>query len=109
MSTMQPFDTPTLERLAQLCKEHAVAELYLVGSAATGQFDPATSDYDFLVRFRPGGKADARGFDDVYFRLLRDLRDLLGRRVDLIEVGSVTNTFVRRELERTKVPLYAAA
>ena len=77
-----------------------------MGSAAAGEFDPARSDYDFLVEFQPHQR---QGFDDVYFLLQADLERLLGRKVDLIERGCVRNPYVRASLERTKVPLYAAA
>ena len=103
---MNPFDAPTLDRIRALCRQHRVRFLYLVGSAATGEFVPSRSDYDFLVEFAPHQR---RGFKDVYFLLLHDLEDLLGRRVDLIENGCVSNIFVLRSLEKTKVPLYAAA
>lgn len=103
---MIPFDAKTLESIRALCRENRVATMYLIGSAATGEFDPARSDYDFLVEFEP---REREGFTDVYFKLLEALEELLGRHVDLIEHHCVRNPVVRSSIERTKVPLYAAA
>lgn len=103
---MVPFDPSTADQIRALCRRHRVVALYLVGSAATGEFDPSRSDYDFLVEFEPH---ERKGSGDVYFGLLHDLELLLGRHVDLIERGCVSNSVVRKSLESTKVPLYAAA
>ena len=44
------------EELAELCRRHGVARLEVFGSAVRGMdFDPLTSDADFLVEFRPDG------------------------------------------------------
>jgi uncharacterized protein len=53
--------------IAELCRRFGVRRLDLFGSTATGRFDPARSDLDFLVEFEPdiGGKS--------YFRLLEEL------------------------------------
>jgi len=83
-----------------------VRSLHLVGSAASGGFDPSRSDLDFVVRFEPGPRA---GFADVYFALLSDLRTLFGRPVDLIEEGCIRNRTVASSIEAGKVCVYAAA
>ena len=42
------------EELAELCRQYDVARLEVFGSAARGtDFDPETSDADFLVEFDP--------------------------------------------------------
>lgn len=95
-----------IEAIRDLCLKHGVARLWLFGSAATGEFDPVKSDFDFLVEFGalpPGTRADA------YFGMLEDLRDLTKRSVDLVEIGAVRNRYVRASIESTRVPLYAAA
>lgn len=92
--------------LAEICRTHRVARLFLIGSAVDDTFDPTRSDLDFLVEFQP---QERKGFGDVYFLLLTDLENLFGRKVDLVERHSVENPVVRASMERTKVPLYAAA
>ncbi|MFM9958478.1 MAG: nucleotidyltransferase family protein [Phycisphaerales bacterium] len=95
-----------LDAIRALCLKHNVKALWLFGSAACGDFDPERSDFDFLVEYlplAPGSHADA------YFGLRFDLEDLLGRTVDLATVGAVRNPYVLASVERTRVPIYAAA
>lgn len=94
-----------LDAIQGLCRRHGVARLFLVGSAATGEFDPSRSDVDFVVVFEP---REPQGFDDVFFRLLADLETLLGRRVDLIEAHTLRNPYLIASINRTKRMLYAA-
>jgi predicted nucleotidyltransferase len=91
--------------IAALCRRFRVRRLEVFGSAATGAFDPARSDIDFLVEFedlRQGEWADA------YFGLLEGLAALFGRPVDLVTVGAVRNPYLLRSIEATRSPLYAA-
>lgn len=94
------------ERLADLCRRKRVRSLWLFGSAVTSDFDPASSDLDFLVEFQPLSPED---HSDAYFGLLDDLRMMFGLPVDLAEVGALRNPYFRAAVESSKVPLYAAA
>jgi predicted nucleotidyltransferase len=52
--------TAQLPHIAALCERHGVAHLELFGSAAGPQFNPETSDFDFLVELDthlPGSRA----------------------------------------------------
>ena len=77
----------------------------LVGSST--QPDPAVTpaDLDLLVRF-PQGLPD-RG--QCYLGLLRELGEITGLPVDLIEIDAVRNARLRREFERTQVVLLETA
>lgn len=94
-----------LAAITALCRKHGVARLYLIGSAARGDFDEARSDIDFLVEYTESARLDwCAGLE------LKDaLSVLLGREVDMIESRCVRNPVVRASMERTKVPLYDAA
>ncbi len=94
-----------LEKIAELCRRHGVKRLELFGSAARDDFDPARSDVDFVVEFF---LYERKGFDDVFFQLLHDLESMLGRPVDLIEIGTVRNPYMLASIRRTKRLLYAA-
>jgi len=94
------------DALTSLCRRFAVRRLDLFGSAATGSFDPQRSDLDFLVQFDP--PADGMNAFDQYFGLKEWLVALFGRRVDLVDATAMRNPFFVREVERTKVRLYAA-
>jgi len=93
------------EAIAALCERHAVARMYVFGSALRDDFRPGESDIDLLVEFaplEPYEKARA------YFGLLAELRELLGTNVDLVSAGAIKNRYIAREVDRTKQILYAA-
>ena len=48
---MIPLITQHSDDVAEICRRHHVKRLELFGSAATGDFNPDTSDIDFLVEF----------------------------------------------------------
>ena len=82
--------------IAALCRRYAVRRLAVFGSAARGtDFDPATSDADFLDDFdAPGEMSALRQF----FGLAEELEALLGRKVDLAERKAVEDSrnYIRR-------------
>lgn len=91
--------------ISALCRRFGVKRLELFGSAARGDFDPASSDYDFLVEFED---QDYRGSAARYFGLLHALEDLLGRPVDLVDAAAISNPYFRQVADRHKTVLYAA-
>jgi predicted nucleotidyltransferase len=103
MPTTQPFIEEKRAELERLCVQHHVLRLDLFGSAAQGDFDPNSSDLDFLVEFDdvpPGQRADR------YFQLRDDLQALFGRPVDLVVAKAVTNPYLRESIELSRIPLY---
>jgi predicted nucleotidyltransferase len=94
------------EDIARLCRAHHVIRLEVFGSAADGGFDPARSDIDFLVEFRPG--QDLGPWLKVYFDLKASLESLFGRGVDLVMIGALENPYFIREVNRTRQLIYAA-
>ena len=89
--------------LAEFCRKHGVARLMAFGSVLRDDFDPATSDVDLLVEFLPNVH---RGlFKLAQMRL--DLRELLGREVDLTTPGSLSKYFRQDVLDSAHV-IYAA-
>ena len=75
------------EELVELCRRYRVARLEVFGSAARAtDFDPQTSDADFLVEFElDNGRARLQ----QYLGFAEELRRTLGRPVDLVESGAV--------------------
>jgi uncharacterized protein len=92
------------DQIEVLCRKYNVVRLDVFGSAARGNFDPERSDFDFLVDF---GEIERKGFDDVYFKLLIDLEELLGRQVHLVEEHCQDDDFMKYA-SRSRQPLYAA-
>lgn len=101
---MIPLIADNLDAIAAICRTFRIQKLDLFGSAATGDFDPASSDIDFIV--------DLGGYDeDVierYFGLIWDLEALFGRRVEVITEAQITNPYFREAVEEQRTPVYEA-
>ena len=103
---MHPLIDQRRAEIAELCRRFAVRRLEVVGSAARAtDFDPATSDADFLVEFVPGS-----GLSPLvqFFDLAEELRTLLGRPVDLIEPGAIRNPFLLAGINEARETVYVA-
>lgn len=88
-----------------ICQRYHVSRLEVFGSAARAEdFDPASSDADFLVEFAPDAQPDLKSF----FGVKADLEQLLGRGVDLIEPGAVRKPYVLASINRHREAVYAA-
>ena len=87
------------DALARLCRQFRVERLELFGSAAKGNFQPDSSDVDFLVTF-----ADARPgtYADRYLGLLLALEQLFQREIDLVTERSIRNPYFRKAVEATR-------
>lgn len=94
------------EELQNLCRRFGVRRLDIFGSAAHGDFDPARSDFDFLVEF-DADAPDARSLKS-YFRFKESLEALFGRGVDLVEAGALRNPYVKASIERSRETVFAA-
>ena len=92
--------------LAEICERHGVLSLGLFGSAARGEDDPARSDLDLLVRFRPMPPA---AYADAYFGLKEALEAATGRPVDLVTESALENPHFRRQVEAEQRLLFAAS
>jgi predicted nucleotidyltransferase len=66
-----------------LVRQHRGISASIFGSVARGE-DTAASDIDFLIQFESGSSL----FD--LLQLENDLRNLLGRKVDVVSVGGLT-------------------
>lgn len=91
--------------VVDLCRRFGVRRLDVFGSAATGSFDPATSDVDLLVEIDP--PSGMTRFD-AYFGLKEALEHLLGTPVDLVDPASLQNPYFASSIEADRIELYAA-
>ena len=90
----------------RLCKRFGVRRLAAFGSILSEEFDPATSDVDFVVQFaRVRGLSPAR----QYFDFKSELERVLDRPVDLVELTAMPDSRLKRIIERTQVPVYGQA
>ena len=94
------------DELAELCRRYGVARLEVFGSAARGtDFDPQSSDADFLVEFRlDDGRVPLR----QYLDFAEALRHTLGLPVDLVESGAVRSPYLRAAIDRSRELVYAS-
>jgi predicted nucleotidyltransferase len=92
------------DEVAALCRRAGARRLDVFGSAARDDFDPATSDIDFLVEF---DELPPKAYADAYFALRESLENLFGRPIDLVTTGSVENPFFRERIEAERKPVYA--
>jgi predicted nucleotidyltransferase len=93
--------------IADLCRRFGVRKLELFGSAATGAFDPARSDLDFIVEFPP--EYDFGPWLSRLSQFQRSLAQLFGGHVDLIMPSALRNPWFRREADKARVILYHAS
>jgi len=78
--------------------------LDVFGSAARGEFDPGSSDLDFLVEL--DALPPAR-YASAYFALKEGLEKLFGRRVDLVTESGLGNPYFRQRVQAERRNLYA--
>lgn len=81
------------EALADFCRKWQVAELPLFGSVLRGDFRPE-SDVDVLVAYRDEARWDL--WDHMHAE--EELRELLGRDVDLVDRRALRNPFRRHQI-----------
>jgi len=93
------------EQIAALCRQYGVRRLEVFGSAAKGDFNPATSDIDFFYELSP---RDTQDYADRFFGLLEELEALLGRKVDLVSAKDAHNPYFLEVANRHRQTLYAA-
>jgi len=94
-----------LHQIAAICLRHCVKRLDLFGSAASGHFDPTTSDLDFFVEFVA---YDDPRIADHWFGLQEDLEELLGCPIDLTSLRMAKDPIFLESANRNKMTLYAA-
>jgi predicted nucleotidyltransferase len=91
--------------IASICQRFHIRRLEVFGSAARAvDFNPASSDADFLVEFA----ADVQPGLDTLFAAKTALEQLLGRGVDLVEPGAVRNPYVLAGINQHREAVYAA-
>jgi predicted nucleotidyltransferase len=101
---MIPLIANNKNAIAELCREYRIRKLDLFGSAATGDFDPETSDVDFIVDL---GAYDTTAVER-FFGLIWALEALLERHVDVITEAQIRNPYFRDAVEEQRTPVYEA-
>ncbi len=101
---MHPKIEGRRSEIAEICRRYRFSRLEVFGSAARGtDFDPETSDADFLVEFEP---QTFSGIAKRRMGLLNDLRAVLGREVDLLRIGTIDNEYLREAIDWSRELVY---
>jgi predicted nucleotidyltransferase len=95
--------TDRLDEIAALCRQYGVQRLDLFGSAATGDFNPETSDLDFVASF---ADSHAPGIAIRFLDFAEALEALFGRRVDVLTENMIRNPYFRQSVQATRQPVY---
>jgi predicted nucleotidyltransferase len=102
---LNPRIRPLLIPLVESCKRHRVSRLSVFGSSTQAEAGVVPGDVDILIRF----DEDTPNRFDEYFDLKEELERIMGMPVDIVEEGAIRNPYLRDEIERTRVDVYAAA
>lgn len=92
-----------ISSLKKLCQVNKVKSLYVFGSVLTDKFNE-NSDIDLLVDIDSN---DPFEYADNYFNLKFSLQELFNRPVDLLENKSISNPFIRQNIDSSKFLIYA--
>ena len=96
--------TDKKDAITSLCRTYGIRRLDVFGSAATGAFQPDTSDIDFVVDL---GEYD-HTVAERYLDLIAALEDVLGHPVQMITEPSIRNPYFRAAVDEQRVTVYEA-
>lgn len=105
-SVICPLIEMRRREIVAACRRHGVRRLTVFGSTLREDFNPDTSDIDLAVEFGPPHSGSVAR---QYFDFKTELEKLFGRPVDLIELRAMSDTRLKRIIERNQVPVYAEA
>jgi predicted nucleotidyltransferase len=92
--------------LIRLCTKYKVKSLEIFGSVISeDSFNFAESDIDFIVKFLP---LDPIHHAKNYFSLLRDLKNLFKKSIDLVEAGAIKNPYFLESINKSRQSIYEA-
>lgn len=105
MTAIQTLETQR-DEVENLCRRYRVARLRLFGSSVRDDWDPETSDFDFLAEFSQP-PAGMNGFKQL-FGFSAELEALLGRPVDVVDWAAARKPHFRAAAEAGALEWYAA-
>ena len=96
------FFTPYSEQIANICKQYNVKKLFAYGSVLTDNFIEQ-SDIDLIVDF---DNQEIKDYFLNYFDFKYSLEDIFHREVDLMEEQPIRNSYLRKNIENSKILIY---
>lgn len=95
--------TQELPRITALCEHYGVEHMEVFGSATGPDFDPETSDFDFLVELNPQAPGSRLR---RWIELAEALEALLDSRVDLVNPSYLRNPYFIEAVNRSRIAIY---
>ncbi len=90
------------EQINSLCQSNSVDQLFAFGSVTYQRFNEE-SDVDLIVVINDD---DPLTYTEKYFNLKFSFEEILGRTVDLLESKAIKNSYLKEEIDRTKILIY---
>ena len=87
----------------EICRNHNVRYLYAFGSSTNSSFNFKSSDFDFLTEL---DVSDPLEKGEKLISLWDTLESLFGRKIDLLTESSITNPYLKKSIDSTKVLIY---
>ena len=94
--SVHPDIVKNMDKIILLCKKHNIESLSVFGSSVTGNFNPKTSDFDFIIH---KNKNNSRK------QMREELELLLNRKVDLVCYENQTNPITKKSINETKITI----
>lgn len=101
-NTVDKYNIPH-DKLVEFCRRWKIVEMGFFGSILREDFS-GESDIDVLVSFAPDASWSLFDFVDMHY----ELKEILGREVDLVEREAIRNPFRRKEIFKNLEVIYAA-
>ena len=92
------------KQIIHLCEKYKVKHLFAFGSVLTNKFSEK-SDVDLVVDIK---SKDPIKYAENYFDLKFQLEDLLKRKIDLLEERGIKNSYLRENIDNSKLLIYGA-
>ncbi len=96
-----------MEEIRDICRKAFMRKVYLVGSAANGNFTPK-SDIDFLYYFDEENKDfdDLKAYEYILYFVDSMKKIYKNRSIDVIPGDYIINDVLKENLKKTRVLIY---
>tara|TARA_R110001592_G_C12583579_1_gene693785 strand:+ start:98 stop:400 length:303 start_codon:yes stop_codon:yes gene_type:complete len=91
-----------IDQIKKLCDTNKVRSLFAFGSVIQNNLKD-NSDIDLVVDI---DDQDPLSYTDKYFDLKFNLEKIFNRKIDLLELKTIKNRFLKTEIDRTKLQIY---
>ncbi len=91
------------DQFADICKKHNVKYMYAFGSSTNESLNKNDSDIDLLVEI---DETDPVERGEKLISLWDSLEIFFKRRVDLLTDASIRNSYLKKNIDSTKVLIY---